>query len=179
MSFLTIAAVVFALLIVVMLIQSAKAGKSVVSEDAIRKGSLVCAITPESPGEGWQELGIKTTARGLDLRFDHDDDPQASATLLFPGYDLSLNRSRFGQSRTITLTSAFATHHVQNSGYVFRVSLRGTGDVIDRQVRIKMVIDGKKEPFGGSIENDDDTAAAVGDWVEVERAELLKLADSA
>lgn len=33
----------------------------------------------------------------------------------------------------------------------------------------------QNRPIGGRIENDDDTAAAVGDWIEVEWAGILEL----
>jgi len=34
---------------------------------------------------------------------------------------------------------------------------------------------GNSEPVGGSIENDDDTRTAVGDWIEVECAEITEV----
>jgi len=58
---------------------------------------------------------------------------------------------------------------------VFQVSLRGAPGVIGKEIRIKMVVRKGSEPVGGQIENDDDTDAAVGDWIEIERAAIIQL----
>ena len=51
--------------------------------------------------------------------------------------------------------------------------------MVGREVRIQMVVDRDGRPVGGRMENDDDTDAAVGDWIEVEWAELLRVRDDA
>ena len=64
---------------------------------------------------------------------------------------------------------------MHTAGYVFQIRLRGTGQVVGRQMRIQMMVDGDGKPVGGRIENDDDTRAAVGDWIEVASAEVLEI----
>ena len=46
-----------------------------------------------------------------------------------------------------------------------------------RQTRVQMVVDGSGNAIGGRIENDDDTRAAVGDWIEVDRVAVLEIPD--
>ena len=131
-------------------------------------------MTRDEPGGGWQHLGKKTTARGLDLKFDHDDDPWAEAILLAPGVG-EPRRNTLAHRLTVRLGSDFATHHVHTSGYAFRVRLRGTGLVVGKEVLIMMKVDRDGSPYGATIENDDDTDAAVGDWIEIEWAEILRV----
>ena len=133
-------------------------------------------ITVRSPGNGWQKLGSKTTARGLDLKFDADDDPQAEAMIPVPDLDAARSSNGLANRLTITLSDQFESHHVHTGGYVFRVRLRGSGKIIGKEVLLKMVINPRSgEPIGGMLENDDDTDAAVGDWIEVESAEILSV----
>lgn len=153
--------------------QTRKAGPRELSARDLQLSSPLVRVTADEPGAGWEELGRRTRANGLHLRFDHDDDPAARATLLVPSAARAA-RGTLANSRTIRLGSEFDAHHVHTAGYAFRVRLRGTGAVIGREIRIQMVVDNAGRPYGGRIENDDDTDAAVGDWIEVEWAEVLK-----
>jgi len=152
-----------------------RAGSAQVEEAAVGRARRLLRVTPESPDPGWQHLGREPRADGLRLRFDHDDDPAAEATLALAGTDGPF-RNTLSNRVTIRLADDFKTHHVHTGGYVFRARLRGTGDVVGREVRLKMLVDGSGRPVGGRIEHDDDTDAAVGDWIEFEWAEVLELA---
>ncbi|MEN8375033.1 MAG: hypothetical protein ABFS34_06235 [Gemmatimonadota bacterium] len=151
-----------------------KAGATTADPAMLERGRTLLRRTSDDPGPGWDLTGSATQARGLDLRFDHDDDPQAEATMLAPGRSGRAS-NLLTNINTIHLPADFEDHHVHTSGYVFRVRLRGTGAVIGREVRLGMLVDGKGAAHGGRIENDDDTDAAVGDWIELQGAEILEL----
>lgn len=168
-------AIAFAAFLIFLFIQTRRAGPVQVEESAIRSGRIIREVRREDAGNPWGKLGIKTSANGLDLKFDHDDDPQAEATLYVPGLDAGYTGGGFSTPFTVRLTEAFRTHHAHNSGFVFQVSLRGAPGVIGKEIRIKMVVRKGSEPVGGQIENDDDTDAAVGDWIEIERAAIIQL----
>ncbi len=53
--------------------------------------------------------------------------------------------------------------------------MRGTGPVVGKEVRIQMRVAGDGAPIGGQVENDDDTDAAVGGWIEFEEVEVLQV----
>ena len=58
-----------------------------------------------------------------------------------------------------------------------RIKNLKSGKIVDKTTRIQMVIATRTgEPVGGKIENDDDDDAAVGDWIEIESAEILAAA---
>jgi len=167
---------VLGLLLVLSLVRAVhRAGPPTVGASVLAAGRSLARWTAEAPGEGWQELGSRTDARGLDLFFDHDDDPQAEATLLAPSADRSRTRGSLARPVTVRLQSAFATHHAHTAGLVFRVTLRGTGSVVGKEIRLSMVVGSDGRPVGGRIENDDDTDAAVGGWIEVREAEILRV----
>jgi hypothetical protein len=166
---------VFGLAALSLIYRARKAGPRQVSAEVLARGRPVVRITADDPGEGWQETGSKTQADGLNLRFDHDDDPQAEATLLVPEFERASRSNTFSHVLTIDLSKDWETHHLHTSGYVFRVRLRGDSAVAGKQVRLKMVVGSDGRPYGGRIENDDDTDAAVGGWIEVEWAEVLRV----
>lgn len=165
--------VVFVILVVY---AKARAGRSQLSEDELRSARVLMDLSPDDPDVVWQELGSLTTCRALDLKFDHDDDPQAEATLLAPGA-VPRPGSLISNVVEVRLGAEFETHHVHTAGYAFRVCLRGTGGVVDKITRIKMMVDGHGRPYGARMENDDGEAdqAAVGDWIEIKRAEILEI----
>ena len=167
----------FGLVVVWLVLQARKAGRRTLPDGLLARGRTVLRVERDAPGPGWGKLGNKTTVRGLDVRFDHDDDPQAEATLLVSEHSGEGSNSTLANSLTVDLEEEFVSHHVHTAGFVFRIRLRGTGKVVGRQTRIQMVVDGSGRPVGGRIENDDDTRAAVGDWIEVESAEILKIPD--
>jgi len=167
-------AVVFGLAVVTLARRAKKAGPREVDAEALSRGQTVVRCTAAEPGEGWSDLGSKTAADGLRLRFDADDDPQAEAALLVPQHDRA-GGNRFGHSRTITLSRDFTDEHVHTSGYVFRLRLRGTGATVGKQVEIKMKVGSNGEPYGGVIENDDDHDPATGDWIDFEYVEIMKV----
>lgn len=171
---LIVALAVLGLAIVWLVRQSSKAGPRQLPADALNGASRLVRVTASDPGRGWEKLGSRTRADGLKLRFDHDDDPQAEASLLVPAGGRA-SRGALANSRTIRLAPEFETHHVHTAGHVFRLRLRGTGEVAGREVRIQMAVDDAGRPFAGRVENDDDTDAAVGDWIEVEWAEVLRV----
>jgi hypothetical protein len=74
----------------------------------------------------------------------------------------------------VRLGPDFETHHVHTSGYVFQVSLRGTEPMVGKEVRIQMHVGRDGKPVCGRVENDDDTDAAVGGWIEFESVEVLR-----
>lgn len=163
-------------LVIVLLVRAVqRAGPRQLPETDLRRGRTVVALTAEAPGPGWGEVGSATTVRGIDLRFDSDDDPAARATLLAPESQRGTRGNLLSNKVTISLTGTFETHHVHTSGWVFRVTLRGTGKTVGRQVQLGMAVDKAGRPWGGRIENDDDTKAAIADWIEIRRAELLTL----
>lgn len=166
--------VAFSLLIVYLAVQVKKAGPLQVGEMQLARAALVREATAAAPGEGWSILGSKTTANGLHLRFDHDDDPEAEATLLADPRRPEKS-STLAHRLSVRLGDEFETHHVHTRGFAFRVRMRGTGPVVGKEVRIQMHVRGDGTPWGGTIENDDDTDAAVGGWIEVESAELLEV----
>jgi hypothetical protein len=151
-----------------------KAGSTTVDPALLERGHTVLHRTVKDYGPGWDVTGSATQSRGLDLRFDHDDDPQAEATMLVPGRS-GRGSNLLTNMNTIRLPADFEDHHVHTGGFVFRVRLRGTGSVVGREIRLGMLVDGKGAAHGGRIENDDDTDAAVGDWIEVVGAEILEL----
>lgn len=155
-------------------VQAKRAGPPQLSDMDLSRGIVIASATREEPGRGWSPLGSKTTARGLDLRFDHDDDPEAQATFLA---DPSVTKkgSSLALRNTVRLPAEFETFHVHTRGYVFRVRMRGTGPVVGKQVKIQMHVTDRGVPFGGQVENDDDTDAAVGGWIEFEKVELLEV----
>lgn len=165
----------FALFIFWMIVQKRRAGPRQLPDRVLQRGRPILQAMPGDPGPGWQELGSRTTAKGLNLRFDHDDDPQARATLLAPREPKANAKNTLANTLTVRLSDRFETHHVHTGGYVFRIRLRGTGTVVGKDVRVQMVVSGDGRPYGGRVENDDNTNAAVGDWVEVESAEILQV----
>ncbi len=166
---------VFALVIVWLVIVSKKAGPRTVSDIALARGRVLVRISVDEPNRVWDHLGSMTVAEGLNLKFGHDDDPAAEAVLNAPRGGCKIPNTRFGNHVTITLSDLFETHHVHTSGHAFQVRLCGTGEVIGREVRLKMTVGNDKSPVCGTIENDDDTQAAVGDWIEIEFAEILSV----
>lgn len=163
-------------LVIVSLVRSVqRAGPRQLPETDLRRGRTIVALTADAPGPGWEEVGSATTVRGIDLRFDADDDPAARATLLAPESRRGTRGNLLSNKVTLTLTGAFETHHVHTSGWIFRVTLRGSGKTVGREVQLGMAVDRAGRPWGGRIENDDDTAAATGDWIEIQRAEILTL----
>lgn len=167
--------VVLGLAVVSLVRTKRKAGPAQLDVRRLAMTTPLLRVTGADPGDGWQDRGRKTTVDGLNLRFDHDDDPQAEATLRAPGVGSGASRNHFSNNRTIRLGADFETHHVHTGGYVFRVSIRGTGKVVGKEVRLQMLVTPNGEAYGGRIENDDDTDAAVGDWIEVESAEILRV----
>ena len=151
-----------------------RAGPRQVSDDLLDDAEVIVRSTAEYPEPGWGHLGSETRADGLRLRFDADDDPAAEARFLAPTHERA-SRSSFGQGRTITLGDEFVTEHVHTAGYVFRIRLRGVGAVVGKQVEIKMMVGTNGKPAAGQIENEDDHDPAVGDWIEVELIEILRL----
>ncbi|MFQ5982829.1 MAG: hypothetical protein ACE5KS_05595 [Woeseiaceae bacterium] len=169
-------AVVFGLCVVSLIRSAMKAGKRELSSDVLARARTLLSVSPASPGAGWQQLGQLTTADGLNLKFDHDDDPQAEAMLLAPGVNNEKLRNSLANNLHITLEENFRTFHVHTDGYVFRIRARGTGKVVGKQTCLKMAVNPKTgEPIGGKLENDDDIDAAVGDWIEIESAEILQV----
>lgn len=168
----------FFALLAVALVTSAhrakKAGPRQVSDETLARGRPLVRLTAESPGPGWSELGRRTTADGLRLRFDADDDPLAEAKLFVPRHERA-GRNRFGHSRVVTLGSDWATEHVHTGGYAFQVRVRGTGATVGKKVEIQMKVGSNGEPYGASIENDDDHDPAIGDWIDIALAEILRL----
>lgn len=150
-----------------------KAGPRQVSEAALERARPLTRVTAEDPRHGWSDLGSRTSAHGLSLLFEADDDPQAEATLFVPGKEGS--KGGLANKLTISLSDSFQTHHVHTAGYAFRVSVRGHGAVVGKQTQISMIVDRAGKAVGGGVENDDDTDAAVGDWIEFESAEILKV----
>jgi hypothetical protein len=167
---------VFGLCVVLVVRQALRAGPRVLEESALRAARTLVRRTRAAPGPGWEQTGSCTETRGLDLRFESDDDPEARARLFAPDSGGERARSTLANALTVTLTDRFATHHVHTAGSIFHISLRGTGGVVGKQVRLMMAVDARGAPCHGRIENDDDTDAAVGDWIEVEWAELALVA---
>ncbi len=172
---------VFGIAVLLLVLQAKKAGPRQVPGADIDSGRTVVRVTAAEPGAGWQELGSKTRVDGINLRFDHNDDPQAQATLLVPERDRG-GRNTFTHNLTVALTDTFETHHVHTAGYVFRVRLRGDAAVAGKEVKIQMKVSGDGKAYGGHIENDSGkrragaaSKAAVGGWIEIEWAEVLQL----
>ena len=166
--------VLFAVLVAYLVVQAKRAGPRQLPGLDLERAILVRSATREDPGSGWSQLGSKTTARGLDLKFDHDDDPQAEASF-FVEAGPGRTGSSLANRMTVRLGPDFETHHVHTRGYVFRVRLRGTEPVMGKEVRIQMHVGGDGRPIGGRVENDDDTDAAVGGWIEVASVEVLRV----
>lgn len=162
--------IAFAAIVVWFVIQTKRAGPRQVDDLVLARAVSVRSVAAPEAGEVWALLGSETTAEGLNLRFDHDDDPQAEASFMVE--DRSVKNS-LANRMTIRLSDAFKTHHVHTRSYVFRVSVRGTGAVVGKEIRIVMRVHGDGKPFCGRVENDDDTDAAVGDWIEFENVEVL------
>lgn len=150
-------------------------GPKQVDAAALKRGVTLRSVGRDDAGSPWDDLGSKTTARGLDLLFEHDDDPQARAVLRVPGGPEKKPATLVTNTVVVRLTADFETHHVHSAGYVFRVRLRGTGPVVGREVQIQMPVAGRNRPFGGRIENDDDHDPAVGGWIEIESMEILEV----
>jgi len=165
--------VVFGLMVLWLIRLGVKVGPRRLSETDLRRSLPVYRVTTDEPGEGWAELGKKTTARGLDLRFDHDDDPWARAVMPVPE-EIRAEARSVGNNVTVRLAPDFTEEHVHTQGWVFRISLRGTGGVVGKEVRLQMNVGKDGRPYGGVLENDDDDDAAVGDWIEVAWAEVLE-----
>lgn len=165
-------ALAFGAIIVWLVIQTMRAGPNQLDEMTLARGITLRTATPADPGEGWTKLGSRTVADGLRLRFDHDDDPQAEASFMIEDRE-KLNA--LANRKRVRLSEAFETHHVHTRGHVFRVRLRGTGGVVGKEVRIQMHVHSNGDPYCGRVENDDDTDAAVGDWIEFEKIEVLKV----
>ncbi|MGI9627377.1 MAG: hypothetical protein ACR2QM_11125 [Longimicrobiales bacterium] len=170
-------ATAFGLMVLYLLFQARKAGPRQLSDALIARGRPLIRVESGTQNQGWGGLGTKTSTRGIDVRFDHDDDPQAEATLYVPGRSPGESTQSLANRMTVDLESEFTDYHVHTSGYVFRIRMRGTGKIVGRQTRIQMVVDGSGRAVGGRMENDDDTRAAVGDWIEVEYAEVLEIPD--
>lgn len=164
---------VFGLMVLAIARQAKRAGPRHVSDDVLARAKVIVRSTATDPSPGWGELGSKTTAEGLKLRFDADDDPQAEAKF-FAG-EARAAGNRFAHSQTLTLSSEFTTEHIHTAGYVFRVRLRGTGATVGKQVDMKMMVLSNGEPWAGLIENDDDRDPAMGDWIEFEFVEILEV----
>lgn len=166
--------IVFALLVLYLIVQARRAGQRQLGELDLARAVTLARATASDPGNGWSLLGSKTRAEGLHLRFDHDDDPQAEASFLIDPAT-SGKGNTLAHRVTVRLGDAFETHHVHTRGYVFRVRLRGTGPVVGKEVLIQMHVRSDGTPWGGRVENDDDTDAAVGGWIEFEEVELLQV----
>lgn len=163
-------------LIVLALIRAARrAGPRQVAQDVLDGCRALYTVQHSDDGpDAWSKLGSRTVAHGLHLRFNHDDDPQAEATMLLPGLD-KLPHNLLSNRVTVRLGSTFETHHVHTGGFVFRVTMRGSPEVVGKQTIIQMLVDRHNSAVGGRIENDDDTDAAVGGWIEIEQAEVLQV----
>ena len=169
--------ILFALCVLLIIKNARRAGARELPDEVVSRARQLVSVSASRPGVGWQRLGSRTMADGLNLKFDHDDDPQAEAMLLAPGVDSAARVSTLANNLPIKLGSSFETFHVHTGGYIFRLRARGTAKVVDKTTCIKMVINPKSgEPIGGKIENDDDYDAAVGDWIEIESAEILATA---
>lgn len=167
-TILVIIAIAVALFLVIMVV---KTGPSQVDESRLAGATVLRRV--EAGDGSWDELGSRTEAEGLGLRFDHDDDPEAEAWLLARRPPEG-KRSQ-ANVRTVTLQSAFSTHHVHARGSVFRIRLRGTGTVVGKEVEIKVWNTARGVPYAGAIGLDDDDDVAMGDWIEVDWAEILTL----
>lgn len=175
MEWLLIPAVLVVLVVLSLVRTGVRAGPREVSEERLAGARTLLRLTAEDPGEGWTDTGCATRTRGLDVRFDADDDPEAEATLRLPDAPETA-RSTYANVRTVRLTDSFVTHHAHTAGHVFRIRLAGRDAVVGKEVRLQMVMAGKR-PHGGRLENDDDDDAAVGDWIAVEWAEILELTE--
>jgi hypothetical protein len=162
----------FALFVLYLVVQTRKAGPQQVSEVALARAITVARATAEEPGNGWSALGSRTSADGLRLRFDHDDDPQAEATFLVDPAGCA-KANTLSHRMTVRLGADYESFHVHTRGHAFRVRMRGTGAVVGKEVCIMMRVRGDGTPLGGKVENDDDTDAAVGDWIDFESVEVL------
>ena len=171
-----IALALFVLFVVYMVVQAKRAGPKTLSDHELRRARVVERATRDDPGAGWQEPGAATTVNGLDLKFDHDDDPKAEASFFVGNHGERRRRGTLALPLTVRLKADFETHHVHTRGWIFRVRLRGTGGVVGKEVRLGMHVTGNGVPHCGRVENDDDTDAAVGDWIEFESVEVLQVA---
>ena len=162
--------IAFGALVVWLIVQAKRAGPSQLDQIVLDRASVVRSA--DGSGEVWSDLGSKTTADGMNLRFDHDDDPEAEASFMIEDRGKA---SSLANRMTIRLTDAFETYHVHTRGYIFRVSVRGTGPVVGKDIRMAMRMHTDGKPYCGRIENDDDTDAAVGGWIEFDSVELLRV----
>ena len=162
------------LVIAYLVVQAKRAGPPRLPDADLARATVLASATADAPGHGWSNLGSKTTADGLKLKFDHDDDPEAEATFLV-NPSVTKKRNSLSLRTAVRLGSDFQTHHVHTRGHVFRVRMRGTGPVVGKQVKLLMHVEGNGTPFGGGVENDDDTDAAVGGWIEFEKVEVLRV----
>jgi hypothetical protein len=162
-----------ALLIVWVFVLTRRAGPAHLSDAQLERANVLHRWTADGPRPSWEGVGSATTVDGLRIRFDSDDDPAAEATLVVPGG----RKGGLGVAQRIpvTLGADFQTYHAHTAGHVFRLSMRGTGPVVGKEVIIMMKPGAGGRPYGGRIENDDDTDAAVGGWIEIEWAEILQV----
>lgn len=166
-------AVAFAAMVLWVVAQKRRAGPNQLGERDLARAVAIQKSTASQPDPGWTELGSKTTAEGLSLRFDHDDDPQAEASY-YPRASARQKRASLANTVVVRLPADFETHHAHTGGYVFRVRLRGTGSVVGKQIKLKAHIYSDGSLHCGRVENDDDLDAAVGGWIEFESLELLR-----
>ncbi len=154
-----------------------KLGPAQLDKRVLARTRTIVKLTVKHPGEGWETLGSMTEARGLDLKFEHDNDPEAQALFIVPqslGGSLGQGNT-FCNSSTVTLGHEMADYHTHSAGFVFRVRMKGTGGVAGRKTVIQMVVDSSDRPVGGRIENDPKHDPAVGDWIVIESMEVLKV----
>jgi hypothetical protein len=166
--------VLFGLLVLYFIFDVVRAGPNQLSEMDLARATVIQQSTADHPEPGWSGLGQKTTADGLNLKFDHDDDPWAQASYL-PRGGRDTARSTTANRKTVRLRRDLETHHVHTRGYVFRVRMRGTEPVIGKAIKVQMHVRGDGTPHCGRVENDDDTDPAVGGWIEFESVELLEV----
>jgi len=95
---------IMVLLIAYLVVQAKRAGPPRLPDADLARATVVASATADVPGLGWSNLGSKTVADGLKLRFDHDDDPQAEATFLV---DPSVTKKRNSLSLRNTVRLGF------------------------------------------------------------------------
>lgn len=174
MSVLAWIAVGVVVLFVYLIVLGMRAGPRELDSMQLARAVTVRKATAGTTGDVWSNLGSRTTADSMRLKFDHDDDPQAEATFLADPSKPE-KRNTLSNMHTVRLAKDFETHHVHTRGYVFRARLRGTEPVVGKEVRLLMKVNGNGTPHGGGVENDDDIDAAIGGWIEFEELEILKV----
>jgi hypothetical protein len=150
-----------------------RAGPKEIDPMRLARGTTIRRAKLGAGEDIWSMPGSRTTVDGMRVRFDADDDPQAEATFL--ANPASPKKNPASNILTVRLGADFETRHVHTRGHVFRVRLRGTGAVVGKEVRLLMRVNADGTPYGGGIENDDDIDAAVGDWIEFEEVEILRV----